>query len=161
LTVKRLVLLAGALLSIPAVILIEHYWPGRNLHPGSIAVGERVRILPSGRTTQVRELRTREGSLRCAGLHAGVTLILADEIDVSRGDLIVRDDRSPESRRSLDATVCWLGDAPLDTRRKYLLRHTTRESVPASSHRSPLGRRDAAARARAFARDERYQRKSP
>jgi len=97
------------------------------IESGSIAVGEQVRILPSGRTTQVRELRTREGSLRCAGLHAGVTLILADEIDVSRGDLIVRDDRSPESRRSLDATVCWLGDAPLDIRRKYLLRHTTRE----------------------------------
>ena len=70
---------------------------------------------------------TREGSPRCAGLHAGVTLILVDEIDVSRGDLIVRDDRVPEPRRRLDATVCWLGDAPLDTRRKYLLRHTTRE----------------------------------
>jgi sulfate adenylyltransferase subunit 1 len=97
------------------------------IESGSIAVGERVRILPSGRTTQVRELRTREGSPRCAGLHAGVTLILADEIDVSRGDLIVRDDRAPELRRSLGATVCWLGDTPLDTRRKYLLRHTTRE----------------------------------
>jgi sulfate adenylyltransferase subunit 1 len=97
------------------------------IESGSIAVGERVRILPSGRTTQVRELRTREGSPRCAGLHAGVTLILADEIDVSRGDLIVRDDSAPELRRSLGATVCWLGDTPLDTRRKYLLRHTTRE----------------------------------
>jgi len=97
------------------------------IESGSIAVGERVRILPSGRTTQVRELRTREGSPRCAGLHAGVTLILADEIDVSRGDLIVRADHAPELRRSLGATVCWLGDTPLDTRRKYLLRHTTRE----------------------------------
>jgi sulfate adenylyltransferase subunit 1 len=97
------------------------------IESGSIAVGERVRILPSGRTTQVRELRTREGSPRCAGLHAGVTLILADEIDVSRGDLIVRADHAPELRRSLGATVCWLGDTPLDARRKYLLRHTTRE----------------------------------
>jgi sulfate adenylyltransferase subunit 1 len=60
-------------------------------------------------------------------LHAGVTLVLADEIDVSRGDLIVRDDSVPELRRNLSATVCWLGGTPLDMRRKYLLRHTTRE----------------------------------
>ena len=94
---------------------------------GSISVGDRVRVLPSGRATEVRELRTPEGQQRCAGLHAALTLTLADELDISRGDLIVRDDRAPESRRALDATLCWLGDAPLDPARKYLLRHTTRE----------------------------------
>jgi len=97
------------------------------IESGSIAVGDRIRVLPSGSTSHVRELRTPEGSPRCAGLHAGVTLILADERDVSRGDLIVRDDSAPQPRRALDATICWLGETPLDVRRKYVLRHTTRE----------------------------------
>jgi len=94
---------------------------------GSIAVGEPVRILPSGAKTRVRELRAAHGALPCAGLHAGVTLVFADERDVSRGDLVVGEDAAPAPRRNLDATLCWLGDAPLDMRRKYLLRHTTRE----------------------------------
>jgi sulfate adenylyltransferase subunit 1 len=97
------------------------------IESGSIAVGDRVRLLPSGAESRVRELRTADGAQRCAGLHAGVTLILDDERDVARGDLIVGADNAPEPRRNLDATICWLGDTPLDTRRKYVLRHTTRE----------------------------------
>ena len=62
-----------------------------------------------------------------AGLHAAIAITLADELDISRGDLIAHDDRAPDLQRTLYATVCWLGDAPLDAGRKYLLRHTTRE----------------------------------
>jgi sulfate adenylyltransferase subunit 1 len=97
------------------------------IESGSIAVGDRIRVLPSGSTSHVRELRTLEGSQRCAGLHAGVTLILSDERDICRGDLIVRDDSAPQPRRALEATICWLSETPLDVRRKYMLRHTTRE----------------------------------
>ena len=97
------------------------------IESGAVAVGDRIRILPSGATSHVRALRTPDGSQRCAGLHAGVTLILSDERDLSRGDLIVGESGAPPLRRNLDATVCWLGDAPLDARRKYVLRHTTRE----------------------------------
>jgi sulfate adenylyltransferase subunit 1 len=97
------------------------------IESGSIAVGDRVRILPSGAQSQVRELRTAQGAQRRAGLHAGVTVLLADERDVARGDMIVRDDAAPPILRRLDATLCWLGDTPLDTRRKYVLRHTTRD----------------------------------
>jgi sulfate adenylyltransferase subunit 1 len=97
------------------------------IESGSIAVGDRVTVLPSGLTTQVRELRTLEGPLPCAGLHAAVTLVLADELDVSRGDLIVRADSAPALQRTLQASLCWLGDAPLAPSRNYLLRHTTRE----------------------------------
>ena len=56
-----------------------------------------------------------------------MTLFLDDELDVSRGDMLVRADDEPAVARSVTATVCWLGDAPLDARRTYLLRHTTRE----------------------------------
>ena len=97
------------------------------IESGSVSVGDRVKVLPSGLSTRVRELRTLAGSPPCAGPHAAVTVVLADELDVSRGDLIVRADDAPEARRSASASVCWLGDEPLDLRRRYLLRHTTRE----------------------------------
>jgi sulfate adenylyltransferase subunit 1 len=94
---------------------------------GSLAVGDAVTVLPSGRTTRVREIRTWDGGRTRARLHDAVTLVFADEIDVSRGDMIAGADDAPAVARSLDATVCWLGDTPLDPRRAYLLRHTTRE----------------------------------
>ena len=97
------------------------------IESGAIAVGERVTALASGATTTVREIRTYDGPLARAGLHAAVTLVLADAIDVSRGDMLVREHAAPATTRRLDATVCWLADAPLDPRRAYLLRHTTRE----------------------------------
>ncbi|MEO8674461.1 MAG: GTP-binding protein [Casimicrobiaceae bacterium] len=97
------------------------------IESGAIAVGDRVTALPSGATTKVREIRTYDGPLARAGLHAAVTLVLADAIDVSRGDMLVREDAAPATTRRLDATVCWLADASLDPRRAYLLRHTTRE----------------------------------
>ena len=97
------------------------------IESGSIAVGDRVAALPSGMTTTVRELRTLAGAQPGAGLHAAVTLVLGDELDVSRGDLIAPADAAPPPQRNLRASLCWLGDTPLDPLRKYLLRHTTRE----------------------------------
>ena len=97
------------------------------IESGSIAVGDSLTILPSGRTTRVRDIRTFAGSQRQAGLHAAVTLVLDNEVDVSRGDMLVRSGSAPTVARTLDATVCWLAEAPLDSRRKYLVRHTTRE----------------------------------
>ena len=97
------------------------------IESGSIAVGDRVTVLPSALSTCVRELRTAAGVQSCAGLQASATIVLADELDVSRGDLIVRDDAAPDAQRSLRASLCWLGDVPIAPSRKYLLRHTTRE----------------------------------
>ena len=57
-----------------------------------------------------------------------MTLLLEDEIDISRGDMIVRAAEAPRIDKQFDAMLCWLGDAPLDINRKYLLRHTTRET---------------------------------
>ena len=56
-----------------------------------------------------------------------MTLVLDDELDISRGDMLVRTGAQPTVSRTLDAIVCWLSEMPLDTRRKYTLRHTTRE----------------------------------
>ncbi len=57
-----------------------------------------------------------------------VTLLLADEIDTSRGDMIVKTDEAPAAVKEIRATVCWLAETPLDRARTYLIRHTTRDS---------------------------------
>jgi sulfate adenylyltransferase subunit 1 len=97
------------------------------IESGSIGVGDRITVLPSGLTTSVREIRTFDGSLASAGPHAAVTLVLADQIDISRGDMFAGEHAAPASTRRINATVCWLADAALDPRRAYALRHTTRE----------------------------------
>jgi sulfate adenylyltransferase subunit 1 len=97
------------------------------IESGSIEVGDSVTVLPSGRSARLREIRGYGGTQQRAGLHAAVTLVLDDAIDVSRGDMLVHGNASPVTRRDLDATLCWLSEEPLDPRRSYLLRHTTRE----------------------------------
>jgi sulfate adenylyltransferase subunit 1 len=97
------------------------------IESGSVAVGDVVTVLPSGVSSRVREIREYDGSRQRAGLHAAVTLVLDDAIDISRGDMLVHGNASAATRQDLDATLCWLSETPLDSRRKYLVRHTTRE----------------------------------
>jgi len=97
------------------------------IESGSVAIGDEIIVLPSGVSSRVREIRQYDGTQPRAGLHAAVTIVLDDAIDVSRGDMIVPGSASPTSRRDLDATLCWLSETPLDSRRMYLVRHTTRE----------------------------------
>jgi sulfate adenylyltransferase subunit 1 len=109
----------------PTATLARGYM-GR-IESGSIAVGDAITVLPSGVSSRVREIRGYDGTRARAGLHAAVTLVLADAIDVSRGDMLVHGSASPATKRDLDATLCWLSETPLDSRRNYFLRHTTRE----------------------------------
>jgi sulfate adenylyltransferase subunit 1 len=109
----------------PTATLARGYM-GR-IESGSIAVGDAVTVLPSGVSSRVREIRGYDGTRARAGLHAAVTLVLADAIDVSRGDMLVHGSASPATKRDLNATLCWLSETPLDSRRNYFLRHTTRE----------------------------------
>ena len=94
---------------------------------GSIAVGDAVHVLPGGKATAVRAIRTFDGDLAQAGLHASVTLELADEIDVSRGDLVVAAKSAPQVVLAVSADLTWLGETALAPARNYALRHTTRE----------------------------------
>jgi sulfate adenylyltransferase subunit 1 len=86
-----------------------------------------VSVLPAGATTRIRAIRAFDRVRERAGLHASVALELEEEIDISRGDLIVRANAAPPVARTLHADIAWLGRAPLETRRTYALRHTTRE----------------------------------
>ena len=97
------------------------------IESGSIAVGDRVTALPSGRTTRVRQICGSDGMQPSAALHASITLALEDELDIGRGDMLVREYSTPRTANAIDATVCWLSETAFDPRRKYLLRHTTRE----------------------------------
>ncbi len=78
------------------------------IESGVIATGDEVQILPSGRRTRVREIRKHDGLLNAAAAGDSVTLVLADDIDVARGDLIAGVERAPREARALDATLVWL-----------------------------------------------------
>ena len=98
---------------------------------GEIAVGDEVMVLPSETRTRVKAIELHGRSLPRAIAEQSVTLLLEDEVDISRGDMIVRAQESALVTRRIEAMLCWLGDAPLDTRRKYLIRQTTRETKAA------------------------------
>ncbi|WP_126444545.1 sulfate adenylyltransferase subunit 1 [Sulfuricystis multivorans] len=100
------------------------------IESGSVAVGDRVEILPAGLVTHIKDIRLYGRSLPSAVAGQSVTLLVEDEIDVSRGDMIVKPDERPLSSALLKADLCWLSGSPLDPMRRYLIRHTTRE-VPA------------------------------
>ena len=94
---------------------------------GEIAVGDAVTVLPSGATSRVKAIELGGERLARAIHEQSVTLLLEDEIDISRGDIIVKSAEAPEPVKQIDATVCWLSETPLSPARTYLVRHTTRE----------------------------------
>lgn len=99
------------------------------LESGTIAVGDEIIVFPSGRRSIVRSLAI--GSLQCDRAVAGasVLLTLADDIDVSRGDLLTKAGEEPTRESSrFEATVCWLGTQPLEAQREYLLLQATRQT---------------------------------
>jgi len=93
---------------------------------GVVRVGDEVVVLPSGRRTTIAGIDTADGELAEAFAPRSVSLRLADDIDVARGDLIAAASSAPEPTRDLVATVCWLSDVPLSKHSRLLLKHTTR-----------------------------------
>jgi sulfate adenylyltransferase subunit 1 len=94
---------------------------------GDIGVGDEVTVLPSGRRSRVKDIQFAGRHLPKVFAEQSATLLLEDEIDISRGDMIVRADAPPTVAREISATLCWLSETPLDRGRSYLVRHTTRE----------------------------------
>jgi bifunctional enzyme CysN/CysC len=86
---------------------------------GEIAVGDAVLALPSRRSSKVREITTADGPLQHAGTHQAVTVVLEDEIDLSRGDVLVHPDHRPTLARTFDANLIWMGEAPLLPGKRY------------------------------------------
>ncbi|WP_210358893.1 sulfate adenylyltransferase subunit CysN [Sphingomonas beigongshangi] len=92
---------------------------------GSVRVGDRVRIVPSGRTTSIARIVAFDGDRGSAVEGEAVTLVLADEVDCSRGDVIAAADFPPEAASQFEATLVWLNDAPLVPGRSYWLKMGT------------------------------------
>ena len=105
---------------------------------GSVTVGDEVAVWPSGRRSRVKSIHLGRSDLPRAGVEQSVALLLEDELDISRGDMVVRvDELSREGSayvaRRLDAMLFWLSETPLDPQRKYLIRQTTRDARAAVS----------------------------
>jgi len=92
---------------------------------GTVAPGDRVVVLPSGQASTVERIVTMDGALELAVAGQAVTLTLADEIDVSRGDTIAAADEAPAVGDQFEATVVWMADEPMLRGRNYLLRAGT------------------------------------
>ncbi len=90
---------------------------------GVVRRGDEVVVLPTGRTTTVEAIDTYGGELEVAVPPQSVTLRLADDLDISRGDLICGPSDRPSLERELTADVCWMAEAPLRPRGRYLVKH--------------------------------------
>jgi sulfate adenylyltransferase large subunit len=95
---------------------------------GVLRPGDEVVVLPGGQSTRVEAIDTYDGPLPAAFPTMSVTLRLSDEVDVSRGDMIVGTEDQPTVARELDAMVCWMGQAPLRPGGRYALKQTTRDA---------------------------------
>ncbi len=109
----------------PAVTNAARRYLGQ-IASGVLFPGTPVTVLPSGQKTTVREIRTLNGELSAAAAGDAVSLLLADEIDISRGDMLADSAAPPRVTRKIDARVCWLGNELLQLSRRYLVKHTTR-----------------------------------
>ena len=92
---------------------------------GSVQLGQIIRIEPNGLTAKVTEIITPKGEVTQAVAGEVITLRLDRDIDISRGDLFVDESSPLTPQKQLEATICWFDERPLNTARKYLLKHGT------------------------------------
>ncbi|MFC7338054.1 sulfate adenylyltransferase subunit CysN [Haloferula chungangensis] len=94
---------------------------------GVFKPGDDITVLPSGFNTKIKAIHSTDGELDEAFAPQSVTITLADEIDISRGDMIVKQNNPPKVSQDLEAMICWFSNKPMASRAKLVLRHTTRE----------------------------------
>ena len=97
---------------------------------GAIHVGDRIKVLPSGQESVVTHITQATEELTVATPPQSVTIQLANDIDISRGDILVKtDEPQPHQEQDLTLDVCWFNEQPLHPRAKYIVRQTTKESL--------------------------------
>ena len=95
---------------------------------GVLKPGDEVVVLPSGFPTKIKSIDSFHGPLEEAYPPMSVTIRLEDEIDISRGDMIVKPQNRPTVSQDLELMVCWMNEKPLTPNGKYIIRHTTRDA---------------------------------
>ena len=84
--------------------------------------------LPSGFSSTIKRITTFEGEIDEAFAPMSVTIELENDIDISRGDMIVRENNMPKEGQDIEMMVCWMNDKPMQVRGKYSIMHTTRDT---------------------------------
>ncbi|TXI96034.1 MAG: sulfate adenylyltransferase, partial [Burkholderiaceae bacterium] len=94
---------------------------------GSISIGDQIVVQPSGQTATVKDIQTLAGSQTTASVGQSVTILLNEYVDISRGDMLASANSPATVIKQVEADICWLSEEAVDLRRKYWLKHTTRQ----------------------------------
>ncbi|HAI20238.1 MAG TPA: sulfate adenylyltransferase [Xanthomarina gelatinilytica] len=94
---------------------------------GIFRVGDDITVMPSGFTSKIKSINLYNKELEEAYAPMSVSMTLEDDIDISRGDMIVRSNNKPEASQDLEVMLCWLNNSPAKPRAKYSIRHTSNE----------------------------------
>jgi len=95
---------------------------------GVFKPGDKVKVLPSGFSTTIKSIENQTGKIKEAFPPMSVSIQLNDDLDVSRGDMIVREENVPHINQDIDMLVCWMNKKKLHPNTKYVIRHTTKET---------------------------------
>jgi sulfate adenylyltransferase subunit 1 len=98
------------------------------IEAGKVSVGDKLVVQPSGQVATVKDIVTLEGSHASAVVGQSVTILLNEHLDISRGDLLAGAGQPATLLKNVVADVCWMSDEPLDLRRKYWIKHGTRQT---------------------------------
>ncbi|MEO7142547.1 MAG: sulfate adenylyltransferase subunit CysN [Bryobacteraceae bacterium] len=117
----------GFRMAVQRVVRPDHTFRGYagQIASGTVHVGDEITVLPSGIRTRVKRIATFDGDLTHAAAPMPATVVLEDELDISRGDMLFSGSVSPHAARKFEAHVVWMNDRPLDPSRRYLIKHTT------------------------------------
>ena len=97
------------------------------IEAGKVSRGDQLVVQPSGQSATVKDIMTLDGSLETAVVGQSVTILLDQYLDISRGDMLANAARPATLYKTVNADLCWLSEDGLDLRRKYWLKHTTRQ----------------------------------
>lgn len=95
---------------------------------GSVKVGDAIKVLPSGFTSKVKTIDMFEEPLQEAFAPQSVSITLEDDIDISRGDMLVKEENEPQASQDLEVMLCWFNERKLVPRGKYALKHTSADA---------------------------------
>jgi sulfate adenylyltransferase subunit 1 (EFTu-like GTPase family) len=95
---------------------------------GIFKPGDTVKVLPSGFSTVIKSIETPTGVVEEAFPPMSVVMQLQDDLDISRGDMLIREHNAPFIGQDIDVMVCWMNTNPLTPGTRYIVRHTTRET---------------------------------